>query len=163
MNNTIIEFVKEIKYLGFMITHNNRDETHLESMYRGLCVRSNMVLRNFSKCASDVKCLLFQSFCTSFYCLPLIFKFKVLNLNRLRVCYNNSIRKLFGVNRQTSVSALCVERGVPTFAEVHRKAVVSLLQRLKSSNNAIIKSLTNVNSFHTSEIYEKWKPIAYVN
>ena len=136
---------------------------HMESLYRGLCVRSNMLFRNFTKCINDVKCLLFQSFCTSLYCLPLIIKARVSDMNRLKVCYNNSLRKLFNFPRQSSVSALCVQLCLPTFIEVHRKAVVSLLLRLKSSNNLIIQSLANFTYFQTTVLFQTWKTIAYSN
>ena len=162
INDINIEYVHEIKYLGYMFTHNNRDDRHIESLYRGMCVRSNMVLRNFKKCTTDVKCLLLKSFCTSFYCISLIFNYNATKLNRLRVCYNNCLRKLFNLPFRGSVSALCVRHGIPTFAEVRRKAVVGLLGRLQNSDNALINSFMNFNFFQSSVIYRSWRTIAYV-
>ena len=124
-------------------------------------MRSNMLVRNFSKCTDEVKCLLFSSFCVSFYGLSLVLKIRLSDLNKLRVCYNDSIRKLFRRERRSSISNFCVQHGIPTFAEIRRKAVVSLLQRLKSSKNSIVKSFVGVNTFYNSTIFNVWKTIAY--
>ena len=64
-----INFVQKIKYLGYNFTSQNSDDDHVEYLYRGLCARSNMILRNFGKCTVDVKNMLFKSFCVSFYCM----------------------------------------------------------------------------------------------
>ena len=162
INNTPLEFVKEIRYLGYMFTSSNNDDLHISSLYRGLCIRSNMILRNFSKCTKDVKSLLFKSFCTSFYCLALVFKHRISDMNKLRVCYNNSFRRLFNLSRQTSVSAQFVQHGIPTFMETLRKAVVSLLRRLRESKNRLLSGLVDSNYFHSTIIFSQWKKIAYV-
>ena len=104
---------------------------------------------------------LFLSFCVSFNGLSLVLKMRLSDLKKLKVCYNDSIRKLFRRERRSSISNFCVQHAIPTFAEVRRKAVVSLLQRLKSSNNIIIKSFVSVNSFYNSNIFSVWRPIAY--
>ena len=127
INGAAIEFANEIKYLGYFLTSNNNDNQHIGSLYRGLCIRANMVLRNFSKCTNDVKCLLFRTYCMSFYCMSLLFKTRMSDVKRLNVCYNNSLRRLFNVGRQTSISQMCVQYGIPTFTEIRRKSVVCLL------------------------------------
>ena len=162
INGEPIEFVNEVKYLGYILTPDNNDNHHIASLYRGLCIRANMIPRNFSKCTDDVKCLLFQSFCTSFYCMSLILKARMSDLKRLNVCYNNSLRRVFKVGRYTSISQMCVQNGIPTFVEIRRKSVVCLLKRLKSSNNSIIESLMNINSFYKGYMHSVWKSIAFV-
>ncbi|MEL6606504.1 MAG: reverse transcriptase family protein, partial [Cyanobacteria bacterium J06614_10] len=161
INSVAIEFVDKIKYLGFTLT-SNKDNIQTTNLYRQLCVRSNMLLRNFSKCSNDVKSLLFQSYCTSFYCISLILNVRASDMKKLKVCYNNCIRRLYGLGRQCSISQICLQNGFPTFSEIRRKAIVSLLFRLKASNNVIIKSLLHVNSFYCSYMFSVWKPLAFV-
>ena len=160
-NDTRIEFASEVLYLGYVFTHNNSDNHHVEKMYRGLCVRSNAIFRNFRNCSPDVKLILFKSFCTSFYCIPLVTNFKISTLNRLRVCYNNSIRKFFRLNNRNSISQACVNLGICTFGELRRKSAVSLLQRLKLANNNILHSFVDTNYLHNTAIHSKWRPIIY--
>ena len=161
INDIPLDFVDQIKYLGFTLAHNKEDDCHIESLYRSLCIRANMLFRNFSKCTSDVKCLLFKSYCTSFYCLSLTINARLYKINRLKVCYNNCIRRLFNLPFRASVSRACVENGIPTFQEVRRKNIVSLYQRLRRSSNSIISSFM-CNVFHRSFIYGAWRPLAFV-
>ena len=161
INGTAIEYVNEIKYLGFIVSLNNKDDNHVASLYRGLCIRANMVLSNFSKSTDDVKCLLFKSFCMSFYCLSLVFKVRKSNFVKLRVCYNNSIRRLFRLPPRTSVSQTCVQNNMATFNEIRRKSVVSLLSRIRNSSNSIIRSLSDTLLSHGNFIFAVWRDVAY--
>ena len=161
INGTNIKFVSEYKYLGYTVCHNNFDGRHTEGLYRGLCVRANAIYRNFKNCTVEVKRLLFMSFFTPFYCISILMKVNVSDLNRLRVCYNNSIRKMFNLARQSSISNACVHLNIPTFGELRRKAVNSLMRRLKDSSNAIVKSFSDFNYLHTTVMYSKWRQILY--
>ena len=162
INNNQIAFVDNFKYLGFTLTFNRKDNCHIGNLYRGLCARANMVLRNFSKCTNEVKTQLFKSYCTSFYGLSLCINTTASQFNNLKICYNKGIRKLFNLKRQASISWTCVSKGLPTLKEIRRRGVVSLLQRLKDSNNSIVKSLTSMTYFQTTCLFKEWKLIAYV-
>ena len=161
INGIALYFVEKNWYLGFTLTYNLKDDIHIENLYRGLCIRSNTILRNFSKCTKDVKILLFQSYCQSFYCLSLVFRVRLSDMQRLRVCYNNSLRRLFNLGRQTSISQFCVRNAIPTFSEIRHKGVVGLLHRLKMSGNNIIKNIVNVNYLFRSQLFVFWKPVAF--
>nr|XP_027209908.1 uncharacterized protein LOC113803337 [Penaeus vannamei] len=162
VNNMYIQFVNEVAYLGYVVTHNNSDDRHIEKLYRGLCVRANAIFRTFKNCSHDVKVLLFKSFCTSLYCLPLVMNFRVSALNRLRVCYNNSLRKVFGIASRSGISHFCVNLGIASFGELRRKGVVSLLSRIKLANNKLLNSFVDANYLHTTAMYSKWRPIMYL-
>ena len=138
------------------------DGPHIESLSRGLCVRANTLIRNFKNCNLDVKKLLFKSFCTTFYCLSLIIKANVSELKRIRVTYNNSIRKMFNVSRRESISQSCVHLGIPTFEVLRRKAIVSLMNRLKLSKNNIIKGYIDINYAQKTVIHYKWMQLTYI-
>ena len=38
-NDTRIELVSEVVYLGYVFTYNNSDNHYVETLYRGLCIR----------------------------------------------------------------------------------------------------------------------------
>ena len=161
INDMNIEFVETFKYLGYVFTYNNMDGLHIESISRGLCVRANTLIRNFKNCILDVKTLLFKSFCTTFYCLPLIIRSKVSELTRIRVIYNNCVRKMFNIGRRESIFQSCVHLGIPTFEELRRKAIVSIMNRLKLSANNIIKGFIDINYASNTIIYSKWMQLTY--
>ena len=55
INSDILEIVNSFKYLGMNITSNLSDDDHITSLYRGQCMRSNIVLREFYMCDDKVK------------------------------------------------------------------------------------------------------------
>ena len=153
IDDVTVEFVNEYKYLGYILTNNGYDVKHITQLYHGLCARSNSIIRNFSKCDIDTKALLFRSFCTSFYGISLVFLFDLASMNKLRVCYNNSLRMMMREPRHCSASALFVRHSLPSFQELRRKAGYGLLQRLRASSNVIIKNIVTSWSFKQSAWY----------
>ena len=57
-----------IKYLGFIFTSNNCDDSDILKQMRMLYYRSNHLVRLFNKCRKPVLLELCRSFCTVFYC-----------------------------------------------------------------------------------------------
>ena len=156
-----IEVVNKIKYLGFYLTSNDKDDDHIEHLYRGLCGRTNMLLRIFGKCDQETKLVLFRSFCSSLYCISLISNFKLSTLSRLKVCHNTGLRMTVGAPRQASVSQLFVQHNLPSLPVIRRLAAVSLLGRLRVSSNPILQSIMHSDCFINSEIFKTWRAIAY--
>ena len=50
----------------------------------------NLLLIKFSNCSVGVKCFLFKTYCSSFYCAPMWFDCTKTALKRLQIAYNNS-------------------------------------------------------------------------
>lgn len=151
-----LEVVNNFKYLGVNFNHDLSDDDHIASLYRGQCVRSNVLTRNFYMCDQSAKVHLFKSFCTSMYCIPLSLNCRQGSWNRLRVCYNNSLRYLMNIERYTSITQHFVNLRIPTFDELVRKNISSLFLRLKFSENCLIKAMFSSSFFNTSTTYKKW-------
>lgn len=60
------------------------------------------------------------------------------------------MKLLYILLRFASDFEMCVQHRIPTFAEIRRKAIISLLLWLKQSDNDIVKKLVDVNSFYNS-------------
>ena len=60
-----------------------------------------MIIRNFTQCSDAVKCQLFQSFCTSFYCASLWSSDNIATLRRLKVAWNGIFRSLMGTTAKS--------------------------------------------------------------
>ena len=84
---TPADFAKVVKYLGYTFRGQKLDDNHVEYLYQWLCAKSNMVMKNVSKCNEVVKSMLNQSFLVYFYCLSATMA-KVTTMNKLHVCYN---------------------------------------------------------------------------
>ena len=97
INNIELEVVKSFKYLGMEINDSLTDDSHIATLYRGQCMRSNILNRNFKICDNNVKVKHFKSFCTSIYGIPLSLACRDESMRKLKVCYNNSLRFLMGI------------------------------------------------------------------
>ena len=151
-----LEVVDSFKYLGMQINNRMKDDEHITTLYRGQCLRGNLLVRNFHMCDQDAKVHLFKSFCTSLYGIPLSFNCKKETLNKLKVCYNNSFRFLMRIGRMCSVSEKFVILGIPTFKELVRKCTASLYMRLKSSKNSLVLAVFNSWFFKNSSTFNLW-------
>ena len=65
--------VHETKYLGVIINSSIKTSSDVVRQTRKFYAQANMLLRNFSYCTNDIKCMLFKSFCANMYGCPLWF------------------------------------------------------------------------------------------
>jgi hypothetical protein len=73
-----LPFVTEFKYLGHTVNNCfNDDDDDVKREIRNLFMRTNVLIRRFSKCSVNVKLRLFQSYCMCFYGAGLWKKFAV--------------------------------------------------------------------------------------
>ena len=61
-----IPTVVQCRYLAITISTNYFD-VDLKRQMRKLYANVNLLLRKFSKCSVDVKCFLFETYCSNFY------------------------------------------------------------------------------------------------
>ena len=113
----------------------------LLNVRRALCGRSNMLLRKFGICSPNVKVRLFNAFCNNIYGVQLWCKYNMYTVRSIHVCHNNALRRLFGLPRNASASALFVSNNVNNFSVLRRKAVYSFLNRLRHCENVLLKML----------------------
>ena len=69
MDNQLLKYTDDTKYLGFTFNSDQKDGKDLLRQLRLLYSKSNRLLRLFYHCSTDVKIALFRSYCTCFYCL----------------------------------------------------------------------------------------------
>ena len=86
-------------------------------------MQANLLVRNFRHCSDDVKCSLFQTYCTNMYCCQLWFNSTKSNINKLSTSYNSVLRRLLCISKPYSASNMFVSRGILSFAELLRKSI----------------------------------------
>ena len=64
---------------------------------RKFYTNANMLIRNFFKCSVDVKCYLFKTYCSTMYCSAMWFDTTKSAMEKLKVAYNNSLRRLLSL------------------------------------------------------------------
>ena len=103
-----------------MSKHNSDND--LKRHMRKFYANANMLIRKFSKCSVNVK---FKTYCSTMYCSALWFNSTKTALTKLKIAYNNSLRKLLGLPKYNSASEMFfVNLGIPSFGELLRKFVL---------------------------------------
>ena len=103
-----VTFNNSIKYLGYMFSSNNSDDTEMLRQMRLLYCRSNRVFKMFNKCSKNALIELCRSFCTTFDCPYFWTVHKRATFSKIRVAYNNVYRKLLGLCRRSSAIVKCL-------------------------------------------------------
>ena len=138
LGNSVCQFVKEVKYLDVVIHSSMKTTIDVTRQTRKFYMQANLLLRNFRYCFDDVKCTLFQSYCTNMYCCQLWFNSTKSSLIKLSTSYNSVLRRLLCISKPYSASNMFVSRGIPSFAELLRKSIYRFKDRIELSSNSII-------------------------
>ena len=158
-----MEIVSSWKYLGVVISDKMNDSSDISRQIRGLYVQGNSIIRCFRHCTSDVKVLLFKTFCSSFYCPHLWSSFSAEYYRRLKVAYNRIFRYMFNVTEYNiSISGMMLDYNVKTFDAVIRNYIFSFIQRMSTCDNGIIKAVMNSVFYYSSIIFKHWKDKLYL-
>ena len=103
-----LTFVLKFKYLGHVISDNLSDNNDILNQNRKLCARGNVLGRKYKAANVDVKKSLFQTFCSNIYCMTLWSSFTILNMDTLRVNFNNILRRMLNIPSYASASHMFV-------------------------------------------------------
>ena len=106
LGNSICGFVKEVKYLGIMIQYSMKTTIDAARQTRKFYLQANLLLRNFRHCSDQVKCVLFQTYCTNLYCCQLWYNSTKSSLKKLSTSYNSVLRRLLGICKPYSTSKM---------------------------------------------------------
>ena len=121
-----IPTVDQCRYLGITISTNNSD-VDLKRQMRNLYANVNLLLRKFSKCSVDVKCFLFKTYCSNLYCAPMWFDCTKAALKKLKIAYNNSLRRFMFLPWRNSATEMFVNLGIHSFDEMLRIFVLAFV------------------------------------
>jgi len=71
LDNMDLKFVTSFKYLGHIITNDERDDKDMSREVRAMFTHTNILARRFSLCSAAVKIVLFRTYCICFYGMEL--------------------------------------------------------------------------------------------
>ena len=98
---------------------------------------ANMLLRKFSYCSPDVKSCMFKSYCATMYCSSMWFDSTVTPMKKLKIAYNNGLRRLLNLPKYNSASEIFVNLKIPSCRELSRKFVFSFEIRFIESDKLV--------------------------
>ena len=163
LSGRTLQFVAEFTYLGHVISGDRSDDADILNQNRKLCARGNMLIRKFKSCSMDIKSVLFRTYCSSIYGMALWHRHRASSLNRLRVNFNNILRRLANRPPWSSASELFVSLGLKGFHEIRRTSCHSLSSRLHSSSNSLVQQLLHSDAYWTAPLRRRWNELLYVH
>ena len=115
------------------------------------------LLRKFSRCSVEVKYYLFKTYCSNLYCAPMWTK-------KLRVTYNNSLRRFMGSPWRNSASEMFVNLNIRSFDELLRMFVFGFRSRKINFSNVLISSkfIYNPTCLIYSSMWIWWDNLLYM-
>ena len=63
IGSSSIRYITQFKYLGHVISNSVNDDGDIQREIRNMFIRTNILVRRFSKCSRSVKTALFKSYC----------------------------------------------------------------------------------------------------
>ena len=101
----------------------------------------------------NVTMVYLNAYCSNLYCAPLWYNFTLTAMKKIKIAYNNSIRRLFFLPKHNSASEMCVNLNIMSFGELLRKYVYSFRLRLGASLYCIIVNIYSSNVPLHSDIW----------
>jgi len=122
---------------------NNFDDADIQREITIMSVRTNTLIRKFSKCSAVVKTVLFKTYCVCLYDASLCKHYNLGTLDKLRSCYNKCIKLFFGFKRRDSLTNILMNVGLPSFDTILHNAAASFMHVCNSCTNHIVVHLRN--------------------
>ena len=163
LDGRCIKFVNSVKYLGVLITNDLYDDLDINRHLRYLYCVGNTLRSKFHNCSSQVKNVLFRSYCMFMYSVYLWFKFKISSLNRVRTAYNNSFRIPYNIPRQESARTRQIQSNIKTFDALIRNYLYSFLKTCNNSSNVYISCLMSSDALCKSIFWINYNNTLYQN
>ena len=162
-----IEVCSSVRYLGYIIQSRRKwnidtlsDEDEISKRSGELYKRAFMIRSKFSRCSIPVKKYLFTTYLSTIYCSSLWIMTKSQS-NKIRVSYNNALRIIFGLTRDSSATAMFVEYNIRNFEALRKLSVRSLAVRNLHSTNSVIDFISDSSIHHESHLSTIWYSILH--
>ena len=147
--SVISNFIKDL-VIGKAAGPDNLTAEYIKHAHKNLSVLLSLC---FSSCLSHGH--LFRSYCANMYCPYFWFNKSKTCLNKLQICYNNSLRRLLRIPKRSSASEMFVNLNIPAFGELLRTCVLGFCFRLDNCNiNNIIGSIARSSVVYNSKCWQ---------
>ena len=115
-----------------MFIHVRNDDIDIVRQLKCVILRTTILMRTFSSCSAEVKLFLFKSYCSNVYCSHLWYNFTKVQMNKLRITYNNAMRRLFNLHLRCSASEM--------FANCNKHSCVPSTPTCSGEGSIIVKA-----------------------
>ena len=162
LNNEQIPVVSSFKYLGHILTNNGSDDLDIGRQRKKIYAQGNSILRKFYMCTTEVKVMLFKSYCTSLYTAHLWTNYSNKALNDFYIAYHNVMKLFLCLPKREHNRPLCVHHEIPYGPALIRNYIYKFICRLEKSENILLHTINNSDCKYESLIRKKWKSLLYI-
>ena len=127
-----------------MIANDLSDDIDLQREVRNIFVRTNILVRRFSRCSPVVKAVLFKAYCISLYDAALWKFYKAGSMRKLVSCYNKCVKIFFGYQRRDSMTQILFELGLPSLKTILVNSSAVFSRCYNNCSNSIVKHLCSL-------------------
>jgi len=145
LGTSYLQFVSSFRYLGHIMCDSLCDNDDIKREIKNTFVRTNTLIRKFSKCSFDVKCILFRFYCLCLYDIALWYKYNLSCYNKFRSFYNKCIKSFFGYNRSYSLTQVLLETGLPSFNTVVHNSACTFMRSWQNCDNGLTEYFSALN------------------
>ena len=135
------EFSEEVTYIGQVIQNSLKDDLDLRKKLKKFKTSGNFLLRKFTACSKEVKCIVFHARCSFVYCGYLWSEFNARSLRKLRVYLNEIFRRLIGGPRWSRATALLANVHWDNLDVILQKLSYRFKSRIRNSKSCIMKTI----------------------
>ena len=152
-----LDIVQEHNYLGYIITnYKYTDDVAIKMQTRKIYAKGNMLYKSFLNCTPEVKTQLFKSYVGNIYCSGIWTMYKQSTIKSIQIAYKKTYRKLMCVKKGQTTTSM-INNNVTTFDAIIRKSMNSLMTRINSSDNSIVKCIVqSVHYYYYSDVVDSW-------
>ena len=116
IGGSYIEEVESVKYLGFIIRKDLKDDDDIDRALKKFYMEFNQILRKFHFTEKSIKIFLFKQYCMQIYGAELWFGSKSKRLlKQFEVGFHKAIKKLLGLSSHESNHYACQEASLLMF------------------------------------------------
>ena len=148
-------------YLGHILSFDGSDDNDIQRQCGRVYARGNSILRKFHMCSTEVKIVLFKSYCTSLYTAHLWANYMKKSINNFYTAYHNIMKLFMGLSKWEHNRPLCVGHDIPYGPALMRNYIYSFICRLKESQNIIIGAIYDSDCKYDSPLQKRWRALLY--
>jgi hypothetical protein len=145
LNNNVLKFVDEYKYLGIIINKNLCNGNDIERCNKSFLRQFWSIYRRFSFADVNVISFLFKSHCNSFYGSQIWHNFSGCKkeYNALSVTYHKAVKIILNLPRYAGNHEVCESLDLLTFKHLLNKQIIKFVFNLKNNSNACFIPIKN--------------------
>ena len=161
LNNETVPIVDNFKYLGHILTNNGTDDLDIQRQRKTIYAQGNSIHRKFHMCSTEVKVMLFRTYCTPLYTAHLWTNYSKRSLANFYIAYHNMMKLLIGLPKREHNRHLCVRYDIPHGPSLLRNLIYRFMCRLKESQNKLICAINNSDCQFESPLRRKWHSLLH--